>query len=91
MPTYRVQWEIDLQADSPGDAARLTLEIQRDPNSIGSVLKVDGKVMDLRHRCNLCGDLFAVKELREHLRAHSPAADSALEAQDLAQFFTPVV
>lgn len=33
---YRVIWEIDLDAESFEDAARLALEIQRDPASIAT-------------------------------------------------------
>jgi hypothetical protein len=33
MPSYLVEWSIDIDADSPQEAARLALETQRDPNS----------------------------------------------------------
>lgn len=33
---YKVVWEIDLDADSPEDAAREALEIQRDPISMAT-------------------------------------------------------
>ncbi|MBE0558607.1 MAG: hypothetical protein IH628_15380 [Proteobacteria bacterium] len=33
---YKVVWEIDLNAESPEDAARQALEIQRDPESIAT-------------------------------------------------------
>lgn len=90
MKTYRVRWEIDVEADSPADAAGQASEIQRDPESTATVFMVDGLHVDLRRRCNLCGDLFTVPELREHLRAHSPAADSAIGARDVERFFTPI-
>lgn len=33
MPTYFVSWEIDIDADSPREAAMKALEIQRDSTS----------------------------------------------------------
>ena len=33
MTTYRVRWEIDVDAESPEDAAQQALEIQRDETS----------------------------------------------------------
>jgi hypothetical protein len=38
--SYVVTWEIELDADSPVEAAKLALAIQRDPNSIATVFKV---------------------------------------------------
>ena len=38
--TYRVRWEIDLDADSPLDAARRALSIQRNPESIATFFDV---------------------------------------------------
>jgi len=35
--TYRVKWEIDIEASDFEDAARQALAIQRDPNSIATV------------------------------------------------------
>jgi len=40
MGTYLVEWSIDIEADSPEDAARLALETQRDPDSIAVVFFV---------------------------------------------------
>lgn len=41
MPTeYQVIWEIDLAADSPVEAAREALRIQRDPASLATVFDV---------------------------------------------------
>src|SRR2546427_77361 len=37
---YHVSWDIDLVADSPTDAARQALRIQRDPDSIATVFDV---------------------------------------------------
>lgn len=37
---YRIQWEIDLEASSPQEAAREALEIHRDPESIALVFQV---------------------------------------------------
>jgi hypothetical protein len=40
MTTYVVEWYIDIEADSPEDAARQALAIQRDPNSTATVFSV---------------------------------------------------
>jgi hypothetical protein len=39
--TYRVTWEIDIEADSARDAARKAQEIQLDPSSTATVFKVE--------------------------------------------------
>lgn len=40
MPDYKVTWVIDVDADSPEHAARLALEILRDPDSIATAVTV---------------------------------------------------
>jgi hypothetical protein len=40
MMSYRVSWEIDLDADSPREAAERALEIHRQPDSIATVFTV---------------------------------------------------
>ena len=40
MTTYRVVWEIDIEADTPADAARQAREIQLDPTNIASCFHV---------------------------------------------------
>jgi hypothetical protein len=40
MRHYLTRWEIDVYADSPEDAARCALEIQRDPTSTATVFEV---------------------------------------------------
>jgi hypothetical protein len=40
MIAFRVQWEIDIEADDAEEAAVLALEIQRDPESIATVFEV---------------------------------------------------
>lgn len=47
MECYTVSWVIQLDADSPRDAAEQALAIQRDPESIATVFTVDGKKIDL--------------------------------------------
>jgi len=37
---YRVLWEIDVEADSPREAAKKALEIQRDPASMATAFTV---------------------------------------------------
>lgn len=38
--TYRVTWQIDIDADSPEDAARQALDIQRDHESLATFFDV---------------------------------------------------
>lgn len=45
---YRVKWEIDIDADSPQEAARAALKIQRDPSSIATVFDVRDPLFDVR-------------------------------------------
>ena len=40
MREYRVRWEIDIEADTPEEAAALALAIQRKPDSIATVFDV---------------------------------------------------
>lgn len=40
MNEYRVIWEIDLEAESPVEAAKLAQAIHRDPNSTASIFSV---------------------------------------------------
>lgn len=40
MNTYRVTWEIDVEAESPLEAAERAREIQRDPDSTATVFGV---------------------------------------------------
>ena len=40
MPSYYITWDIQIEADSPEDAAREALEIQRNPESIATVFTV---------------------------------------------------
>lgn len=49
MTRYLVTWEIDIEADSPREAAEAALHIQRDPDSIATVFKVDGQQIDLEY------------------------------------------
>jgi hypothetical protein len=43
MPTYRVVWEIDIDADTPTEAAQKALKIQRKPDSWATVFQVIGE------------------------------------------------
>lgn len=45
MPTYRVMWEIDIEAETKREAAEEALRIQRDPDSIATVFMVRDRVM----------------------------------------------
>lgn len=45
--TYRVTWEIDVDARTPREAAEQALAIQRDPVSAATVFGVEGEQIDL--------------------------------------------
>lgn len=53
--TYRVVWEMDIEAESPREAAERALEIQRDCASIANVFRVyekddlEGTLVDLEY------------------------------------------
>jgi len=40
MPAYLVEWSIDIDAETPEEAAKLALEVQRDPESQGLFFEV---------------------------------------------------
>ena len=42
MTHYRLEWYIDIEADSQREAAEIALGIQRDPESIATVFTVRG-------------------------------------------------
>ena len=44
MHTFKVTWEIEIEADTPEDAARQALAIQRDPESIATVFEVKATI-----------------------------------------------
>ena len=59
MPEYRIQWEIEIDADSPEEAAREALKIHSDPESIATVFKVIGEndekhIVDLSCNVEYC-------------------------------------
>lgn len=57
MPIYRVEWAIDIGADTPEEAARLALAIQRNPGSTATVFTVtdeEGEMEDI--------DILAIDE-----------------------------
>ena len=37
---YRVTWVVDIEADTPAEAAQIALTMQRDPESIATVFDV---------------------------------------------------
>lgn len=47
MPSMRVTWEIDIDAETPEDAARQALAKMRDRDSLATVFDVDGETIDL--------------------------------------------
>lgn len=40
MTTFKVRWEIDIEAETPREAAHTALQIQRNPDSIATVFEV---------------------------------------------------
>lgn len=58
MTTYVVVWGIEIDADSPQEAARIALDIQRDPESLATVFDVhpylaSGKLSKRYYRIDL--------------------------------------
>ena len=49
MTAYSVSWRIDIEAESPVEAARQALEIHRDPNSTATVFDIYDE--DGNHTC----------------------------------------
>lgn len=39
--TYRVNWAIDIEADSPADAAKIARQLQLNPNSQATFFEVE--------------------------------------------------
>lgn len=50
LKTYRVRWEIDIDADCAVSAAELALEIQRDPESTATVADFEVFTDECRRR-----------------------------------------
>jgi hypothetical protein len=50
MPEYTVVWRINIEADSPREAAMEALRIHRKPDSIATVFEVDGQEIDLGYQ-----------------------------------------
>lgn len=48
MHYYLVTWQIELEAESPEDAARQALAIHRDPDSAATVFDVQSEAGDVR-------------------------------------------
>lgn len=56
MPAYYIEWRIELDADSPREAAELALAMQRDPDSTAVVFHV--QQMDDHDSDPACIDLL---------------------------------
>ena len=46
MKTYRITWVIEVDAESPQEAARIARTVQLDPNSLATCFDVDGEHYD---------------------------------------------
>jgi hypothetical protein len=57
MPEYLVSWDIDIEADTPAEAATKSLIIQRDPNSTAISFTVKDKHDNNITIIDLCDDL----------------------------------
>lgn len=77
MPTYRVTWEIDIDAETPRAAAERAQEMMRDPDSIATVFKVedahDVHVVDLLEE-------DAADSPADYYRSKQKEVDELLEA-----------
>jgi hypothetical protein len=87
MPDYIVNWKIDIEADSPEEAARKALEIQRRLDSIALVFDVtsaDGETLevDLLEEQMVEWSCLITTEYGRICRHHCFARDAA-EARNL--------
>lgn len=57
---YRVIWEIDIDANSPTEAATKALEIQRRNGSSATVFQVNGTMVDLEDHITPCECSYCV-------------------------------
>lgn len=53
MPEYRVTWEMDIEADTPQDAAKQARQYQLDPTAIVGVFDVRDHATGAQHRVDL--------------------------------------
>lgn len=60
MGTYRVRWEIDIDADTPQEAAEKALAVHRDPDSIATVFDVHAWGTDESVRVDLSESAWCV-------------------------------
>ena len=63
MPDFRVRWEVDLTAETAVEAAKLALEMQRDPDSTATVFWVQAVEERGRYHVVLDGDPVEIVEL----------------------------
>jgi len=87
----RVRWEIDVDADSPREAARKALEIQRDPDSIATVFDViepNGRVV----RVDLTGksqpDEERLSALLRAMQCHGDCEGTETQLGDAEEFLS---
>ena len=78
MKTYRVSWEIDIDADSPRGAAEKARAIQRDPESLATVFDVIEMDGDTIQRIDL-------EEAEDSLSAQMRNLDAPIFCQDCKQ------
>ena len=79
MTEYRVTWEIDIEADTPLEAAEEALTIQRDPESTATFFKVWEQFPD-QIRYDIFGRVIG-KEHTVDLYCHDQ--DEDLEEEEL--------
>ena len=78
MKTYRVSWEIDIDAESPRAAAEKAQAIQRDPESLATVFDVIEMDGDTIQRIDL-------EEAEDSLSAQMRNLDAPIFCQDCKQ------
>jgi hypothetical protein len=90
MTAYSVNWKIDIEAESPVEAAKQALEIQRDPATLATVFEIydeDGNHTSV--------DLLEIRENRtgrfagdqsDSIETHKPALTRIPHWEDDAEF-----
>ncbi len=79
MPSYHITWEIDIDADSPREAAEEAQRIQRDPTSLATVFTVHEEEADEAVQVDLLTEM-------PDTRDYGPASDVPPTTPDDAEW-----
>lgn len=83
MTTHRVSWHIDVEADSPHDAARQAHEMVRRPDTAATVYEVDGETIDLLESTGHDASVYVEPRYSEQTNMADPSSLVAGQWQDI--------